>query len=139
MSPPFFLFLQQRYSYELFWSFLQVDDAHFHAEPVLRLTGGHLKALPLHPPYLEMCFRLLLLSRAGGRGGRRLAPWGRRGAVGDAASDAHLRNELGLAEGAHVAGQHCRAAQEGPWPAGVVGGDLRVDHLLDLKEEDRAF
>lgn len=58
--------------------------------------------------------------------------------MGDATPDAHLRNELGLAEGAHVAGQHGRAAQEGPWPARVISSNLRVDHLLDLKE-DRAF
>lgn len=44
--------------------------------------------------------------------------------MGDAAPDAHLRDELGLAEGAHVAGQHRRAAQQGPRPAGVIGSDL---------------
>lgn len=59
--------------------------------------------------------------------------------MGDAAPEAHLRNELGLAEGAHVAGQHRRAAQQGPWSARVIGSNLRVDHLLDLREEDRAF
>ena len=85
-----------------------------------------------------MRFRLLLLSWTGGRGGRRLAPWGWRGAVGDATPDAHLRNELGLAEGAHVAGQHRRAAQQGPWSARVIGSNLWVDHLLDLREEEIA-
>lgn len=58
--------------------------------------------------------------------------------MGNAAPDAHLRDELGLAEGTHVAGQHRWAAQQGPRPARVVGGDLRVDHLLDLREENRA-
>lgn len=85
-----------------------------------------------------MCLRLLLLSWTGGRGGRWLAPWGWRGAVGDAAPDAHLRNELGLAEGAHVAGQHRWAAQQGPWSARVISSNLRVDHLLDLREEEIA-
>lgn len=56
--------------------------------------------------------------------------------MGDAAPDAHLRNELGLAEGAHVAGQHRRAAQQGPWSARVIGSNLRVDHLLDLREDE---
>ena len=81
---------------------------------------------------------LLLLSWTGGRGGRWLAPWGRWGAVGDAAPDAHLRNELGLAEGTHVAGQHRWAAQQWPWSAWVIGSNLRVDHLLDLREKEIA-
>lgn len=55
--------------------------------------------------------------------------------MGDATPDAHLGDELGLAEGTHVAGQHCWAAQQGPWPAGVIGSYLRVDHLLDLRED----
>ena len=85
-----------------------------------------------------MCLRLLLLSWTGGRGGSWLAPWGWWGAVGNAAPDAHLRNELGLAEGAHVAGQHRWAAQQRPWSAWVIGSNLRVDHLLDLREKEIA-
>lgn len=59
--------------------------------------------------------------------------------MGQAAPEAHLRDELGLAEGTHVCGQHCWAAQQGPWASRVVGSNLRVDHLLDLREEGRAF
>lgn len=71
--------------------------------------------------YLVMRLRLLFLSGAGGRWGGRFASRGRGGAVGDPTPDAHLGNELGLAEGAHGTPQHAGPVEQRHLAVGLVG------------------